>query len=117
MIRRFLVDYARRHRARQRANDAYGSEQSTHDAVEIEVDLRRLVMGADSVSVSVFVEAMEKLAEIDNDASEVFNLRVFGGLASRDIAKDKDRSIRSIQLAYTRARMFLAREVERSIAA
>ncbi len=117
MIRHFLVDYGRKHRAREQAKGSYRRDQSTPDEVEIEVDLGRLVRGAETVPVSVFVAAIEKLAEVDSEASEVFNLRVFGGLPTRGIARDKDRSVRSIQLAYMRARMFLAREIERSVAA
>lgn len=117
MIRNFLVDYGRKHRACQRAQEGYQRESCAHQELEIEVDLGQLVSNGESVPVPVFVAALEKLAEVDGEASDVFNLRVFGGLPSREIAKDQDRSVRSVQLAYTRARMFLAREMERSIAA
>jgi len=117
MIRHFLVDYGRKHRACERAKDGYQREKCAQPELEIELDLGQLMSNAESVPVSVFVAAMEKLAELDGEASEIFNLRVFAGLGSREIAEDQDRSVRAVQLAFTRARMFLAREVERSVAA
>ncbi len=63
-------------------------------------------------AVTIFVDALEKLAELDPEASEVFNLRVFAGLKSQEIAEMLNRAVRTVQLAYKRAQVILAGEIE-----
>ena len=109
MIRHFLIDYGRRRLARFRAE---GHHQLDVADVDIELDLSAFAAGANCVAVTVFVDALDKLAELDPEASEVFNLRVFAGLKSQEIAEMLNRAVRTVQLAYKRAQVILAREIE-----
>lgn len=112
MIRNFLVDYARRRRARLKAEERHQQEAIDLD---IQLDLSQFAPGAVAVDVAIFVDAWEKLTELDPEAAEAFHLRVFAGLKWQEIADMLNRSVRAVQLAYKRAQVILAREIERRI--
>ncbi|MCO6439386.1 MAG: hypothetical protein J5J06_20035 [Phycisphaerae bacterium] len=112
MIRSFLVNCARQRKARLKAEQGHQRELAEPD---IQLDLSAFAPGAEAVSADVFVDAVERLAEFDAEAARAFELRVFGALKWQEVAEMMQCAVRTAQLAHKRARMFLAREIRRSI--
>jgi DNA-directed RNA polymerase specialized sigma24 family protein len=112
MIRSFFVNCARKRNTRAKAEQGHQRELVDLD---IQLDLSTFAPGAEAVRPEVFVDALERLAEFDARAAHAIELHVFGGLTWPQIAEMMQCALRTATLAYKRARLFLAREIRRSI--
>ena len=102
MMRRVLVDIARRRLADRRGGAA--SVRVPLDAV----DLPAAERDTDLVAVDL---ALEKLASEDPRKARVVELRFFGGLSMEEVARALDVSIRTVHSDWAFARAWLYREL------
>jgi len=103
MMRRVLVDIARRRRAECRGGI---------DAVRVpleDVDAPASVHGADLVAVD---EALERLAAEDSRKARVVELRFFGGLSMEETAQALGVSLRTVNNDWAIARAWLYRALK-----
>jgi RNA polymerase sigma factor (TIGR02999 family) len=102
VMRRILVDHARRHVARKRGG---GLRQVTLDEA--------LDLGPRNGSLDVLHlhDALERLAALDARGAQVVELRVFGGLTVEEAASALGVSKRTVDTDWSVARMWLAREL------
>jgi RNA polymerase sigma factor (TIGR02999 family) len=79
MMRRILVDHARKHTADKRGGDA--------EVLPLEEEI--LVVSSDEKSMELLAldEALENLAKIDEQKSRIVELRYFGGLSVEETAE------------------------------
>jgi RNA polymerase sigma factor (TIGR02999 family) len=100
MMRRVLVDIARRRDAERRGG---------RDAVRVplaDVDAPVAQRDEDLVAID---EALEKLARLDARKAKVVELRFFGGLSVEETARALDISVRTVHNEWTFARAWLYR--------
>ncbi len=103
IMRRVLVDHARRHRAEKRGGD--------WEKVEFDDALAAgLPRSLDLVALD---EALQNLARVDPRQSQVVELRFFGGLTTEEAAEVLDVSPRTIKREWRRAKAWLHREIMR----
>lgn len=93
MMRRLLVDHARRRRAQKRAGNM-GPTPEARDAALVRLD-----------------EAVERLATLDARRARIVELRYFAGLTIEETADVLDASAASIKREWALARAFLQREL------
>lgn len=100
-MRQVLIHHARRRKAQKRGGD--------WDRVTLSTNLAR----GTSSEFEIFAvhEALEKLAEVDERAGRVAELRLFAGLTHKDIAYLLRVSTRTIEGDWAFARRWLAREL------
>jgi RNA polymerase sigma factor (TIGR02999 family) len=77
MIRRILVDHARRRRSAKRGGDA----------LQVPLDEMMLQVEARGIEVLALDRALQSLAQIDGRKSRVVELRYFGGLSLEETAE------------------------------
>lgn len=99
VMRRVLVDYARRRRARKRGGAL----------VRVPLSDDVAAVDAEAADVLRVEEALEFLAARDRRLAEVVECRFFGGLSIADTAEALDTSPRTIVREWTRARAYLLR--------
>lgn len=101
-MRCILVDHARRRNARKRggANRAVPLEPAVMLYEQAEVDLIELN------------DALERLTTLDAQASEIVELRFFGGMTIEEIATALGVSTRTVERGWRFARMWLFRELD-----
>jgi RNA polymerase sigma factor (TIGR02999 family) len=101
VMRRVLVDHARRHRAGKRGGrwDKLQFDEALAPAVERGVDLVALD------------DALKDLATRDPRQSQIVELRFFGGLTTEEAAEVIDVSARTIKREWRRAKAWLRREI------
>ena len=102
MMRRVLVDIARRRLAERR-----GGAGAIRVPLE-SIDLPAPLPGDDLLAVDI---ALEELADIDARKAEVVELRFFGGLSVEEIARALRVSPRTVQTDWTLARAWLYRKL------
>ncbi len=103
VMRRVLVDHARRHRAEKRGGD--------WEKVEFDDALAAgLPRSLDLVALD---EALQELARVDPRQSQVVELRFFGGLTTEEAGEVLEVSPRTIKREWRRARAWLYREIMR----
>jgi len=101
VMRRILIEHARRRGTAKRGGDA---ARVTFDEA--------LVAGDDSSLGLVAVdELLSRLQAIDRRAADVAELRIFGGLTVREIARELGVSPRTVNGDWAMARLWLAREL------
>ncbi len=101
VMRRVLVDHARRHRTEKRGGK--------WDKLEFD---EALMPGlARSVDLVALDEALLELAKIDLRQSQIVELRFFGGLTTEEAAEVLDVSPRTIKREWRRAKAWLRREI------
>jgi len=100
MMRRVLVDIARRRRAERR-----GGPAAVRVAID-DVDVAAPERGADLVAVD---EALERLAGVDPRKARVVELRFFGGLSMEETAETLGISLRTAHNDWAFARAWLYR--------
>jgi RNA polymerase sigma-70 factor (ECF subfamily) len=103
LMRRILVDFARRHRCAKRGGEAQAV--SLEDALVLSRE-----RGTDLVALD---EALGRLAVIDPRRSTVVELRVFGGLTVEETAAVLKRSPETVMHDWKLAKAWLARELSR----
>lgn len=103
VMRRVLVDHARRHRA--------GKRGGTWEKVEFDEALAAdLPYSLDLVALD---DALQHLAQVDPRQSQIVELRFFGGLTTEEAAEVLDVSPRTIKREWRRAKAWLYREISR----
>jgi len=100
MMRRVLVDIARRRRAERRGGPA---------AVRVSVDDVELAAAEPDAGLVAIDEALEELATQDERKARVVELRFFGGLSMEETAKTLGISLRTAQNDWAFARAWLYR--------
>ncbi len=101
VMRRILVDHARRARAGKRGGD--------WDKLELNEGL--LAAPARSVDLVALDEALEGLARLDPRQSQVVELRFFGGLTTEEAGEVLDVSPRTVKREWRIAKAWLRREL------
>lgn len=102
-MRSILVDHARRRAALKRGGN------SRREAIEPDA-LPALEVNVDLVALD---EALDRLRNLDPELAQVVELRYFGGLGDAEIGVALKCSTRSIRRAWSVARAWLARELDR----
>src|SRR5262249_48122813 len=101
MIRRVLVDHARRHHAVKRGGH------------ERRIALHESIDGVMSKEIDVLAldDALDKLAKLDSRQAKVVEMRFFGGLSVEQTADMLDVSPRTVEEDWRMARAWLRREL------
>ena len=102
IMRRILVDYARRHHASKRGGDLY--KLSLDEALVTSEE-----KGADLLALD---EALERLAAIDPRQSRVVELRVFAGLTLEETAQALNISPSTVRREWSTAKAWLHRQIK-----
>ncbi len=100
-MRQILVDYVRR------------KKTAKHGGNTTRVTLQESSLATEDASVDLLAldEALLKLAELDPLLEQVVVMRFFGGFSTAEIATALNRSARSIERDWTRARLYLYRDL------
>ena len=100
-MRQILVDHARRRNAGKR-----------HDGMQRVTFNEDAGHGASaSFEVIELHEALERFSALDSRAAHVVQARVFGGMSTQEVAHVLNVSTRTVELDWTVARRWLAREL------
>ena len=102
LMRRILVDFARRRRYQKR-----GGDWQTVTLAEIDVASN---VNADLMAVD---EALEELAKLDHRKAQVVELRFFGGLSLEETAEALKVSTDTVGRDWRAAKAWLTRELQR----
>ncbi len=103
VMRRILVDHARRH----------GAEKRGGDWAKVELDEARLSASSRPVDLIALDEALLDLAKLDPRQSQIVELRFFGGLTIEEAAEVLDVSPRTVRRDWRIAKAWLRREIMR----
>jgi RNA polymerase sigma factor (TIGR02999 family) len=103
MMRRVLVDHARRRHAAKR--DAGPAEPVSISGVASPA------READPVDVLALHDAMSKLAELDPRQSEIVEMRFFAGLTVEEIAEAMEISTATVKREWATAKLWLRRQM------
>jgi len=101
LMRRILLDYARKHRRR----GGSGEKVLIEDMVAVEQ--------ARPVDMVALDAALTRLAALDPAQARLVELRFFGGLSLAETAKAMGVSTATVKRSWNSARAFLRREMER----
>lgn len=101
LMRRILIDHARRKSAARRADPA--------GRVQIELD--RLAEPGQHTEVRVLEAALERLAELDPRQARVVELRFFSGFSVEEVAAQLDLSTATVGREWRAAKVWLKREL------
>jgi RNA polymerase sigma factor (TIGR02999 family) len=101
LMRRILVDYARRRCASKRGGDVY--KLSLDEALVPSEEKDGELLALD--------EALDRLAAIDSQQSRVVELRVFAGLTLEETAEALNISPRTVRREWTMAKAWLHRQI------
>jgi RNA polymerase sigma factor (TIGR02999 family) len=102
LMRRILVDYARRHRASKRGGDFCKLSLDEGLVSSEEKDAELLALD----------EALDRLAAIDPQQSRVVELRVFAGLSLEETAQALNISPRTVRREWSMAKAWLHRQIK-----
>jgi RNA polymerase sigma-70 factor (ECF subfamily) len=108
LMRRILVDHARRRRARKRGDGVRPLTLDDADAAP------GASTEGDAVDVLVLNDALERLAELDERQARIVELRYFAGLNIEDTAEALRISPATVKREWAVARAWLRRELSRS---
>ena len=103
LMRRTLVDHARRHNRRKRGGEA----------IEVSLDEAAIVSPERSADLVAVDEALERLATFDPRRSQIVELRFFGGLSVEETAEVLKSSPRTVKREWSLARAWLYCELRR----
>ena len=101
VMRRILVDYARRRRYAKRGGDAQ----------KVELDEAMIMARERSNELIALDDALKRLAEFDDRKSRVVELRFFGGLSVEETADVLKVSVNTVKRDWSTARAWLFKEV------
>ncbi|MEM1204229.1 MAG: ECF-type sigma factor [Acidobacteriota bacterium] len=104
VMRRLLIDHARRYRRVRHGGDWRRVTFGDH--------LPAFGEGASPEQLLLLDDALERLAELDGRQAQVVELRCFGGLGIDEIAELLGVSRRSVERDWTHAKAWLGAEVE-----
>lgn len=103
LIRRILVEYARRRAAGKRGG---------RDAVRVPLDPELTVSHPRDVAVVAIDDALHALSSVDPQQSRIVELRFFGGLTVEETADVLNISPRTVKRDWRMAKAWLQRELE-----
>jgi len=103
LIRRILVDYARRHRASKRGGSYY----------KVTLDEGLLSSGERDAELFALDEALDRLAAFDPQQSRVVELLVFAGLTLEETAHSLNISPRTVRREWSMAKAWLHKEIKK----
>jgi RNA polymerase sigma factor (TIGR02999 family) len=103
MMRRVLVDEARRRRAQKHGGDVIHVSLAAAEGISHE-------KGADLVALD---DALNELATFDERLSKIVEMRFFGGLSLEETAEALKMSTRTVQREWSMAQAWLYRELSR----
>ncbi|MBU0756280.1 MAG: sigma-70 family RNA polymerase sigma factor [Planctomycetes bacterium] len=101
MMRRVLVDHARRRLAKKRGGDARRLPITQVSELGIKED-------EDLIAID---EALDELSSLDPQKCKIVELRFFAGLSVEKTARVLDLSIRSVEREWSMARLWLYRRI------
>ena len=101
-MRQILVDYVRQKNAKKYGGDV------------VQVTLQESSASAETPSVDLLAldSALERLSATDPMLEKIVVMRFFGGFTIAETAEALNRSTRSVERDWTRARMYLYRDLE-----
>ncbi len=97
IMRRILIDYARRRSASKRAGRK--DQVPLDEALQMSKDRSQRLLDLD--------EAVERLSAMDPQLGQVVECKFFGGLTTAETAEALDTSIRTVERLWKRARTYL----------
>ena len=107
IMRRILVDAARKRAAAKRGGGALRADHSSA------IDLDQFPSAdSDAASLCALDDALESLAQIDPRRAKVIELRFFGGLSVEETAEALEISPQTVMRDWRLARAWLARELQ-----
>jgi RNA polymerase sigma-70 factor, ECF subfamily len=98
MMRRVLVDHARRRRAAKRAGAAVETVMKSAIADPV---------NAGDVDVLALHEALDALAALDARQAQIVEMKYFGGLTAEEIAEVLNISVSTVKREWTTAKVWL----------
>jgi RNA polymerase sigma factor (TIGR02999 family) len=101
LMRRILVDHARKDRALKRGGPA----------VKLPLEEAEVVSGSTDVNLVALDQALTKLAAMDERKSRVVELKYFGGLTAEEAAEVLQVSPATVRHDWTLAKAWLRREI------
>ena len=101
LMRRILVDHARRHLSVKRGGDR----------TKVEFDEALMPAASRGVDVIALDDALQDLAKLNPQHSQVVELRFFGGLSLEEVAEVLAVSPRTVQREWRMARAWLRRQI------
>ena len=101
LMRRILVDHARRHRT-----DKRGGEWT-----KVQFDEALAPSVSRSLDVIALDDALQDLAKLNPQHSQIVELRFFGGMNTEEVAEVLDVSPRTVQREWRMARAWLRRQI------
>ncbi len=104
VMRRILVDYARRFRAAKRGGDAQ----------HVDLDLAQVSLDERSEMLINLDEALGRLAELNPRLSQVVECRFFGGMTEEETAEALGVTDRTVRRDWIKAKAWLSRELRDS---
>jgi len=111
IMRRVLVDYARKRNAQRRGDGAQRlSLSDTQAALEVE-HAQASTFGEDDIDVVAIDTALLRLEAIDAPQSQIVELRYFGGLTLEETASVAGVSLATVKREWAMARAWLRREL------
>jgi RNA polymerase sigma factor (TIGR02999 family) len=106
VMRRILIDYARRHRALRRGGEAGGGRPA-----RISLDEAEIPVAARADALIALDEALERLAVVDDRLARVVECRFFAGLTEVETAEALGVSRRTVAREWAIARGWLYQEL------
>jgi RNA polymerase sigma factor (TIGR02999 family) len=103
LMRQILVDHAREHSAAKRGGCRITLDESAMLVQKADLDLVALN------------DALNELSRLDEQQAKIVELRFFAGLSIEDTAQVLDISPSTVKRSWTIARMWLHRELSRSV--
>lgn len=112
IMRRVLVDHARRRDAQRRGGGAAEklSLSETHAALAVD-EAQASTFGDDAVDLVAIDAALTRLESIDAPQSRIVELRYFGGLTIEETAAVAGVSVATVKREWAMARAWLKREL------
>jgi RNA polymerase sigma factor (TIGR02999 family) len=101
VMRRILVDYARRFRAAKRGGDAQ----------RVDLDVAEMPLDERSEMLITLDEALGRLAELNPRLSQVVEYRFFGGMTEEETAEALGVTERTVRRDWMKAKAWLSREM------
>ena len=101
LMRRILVDHARRH----------GTEKRGGDRTKVEFNEALIPSASRSLNVVALDDALQDLAKLNPQHSQIVELRFFGGMSLEEVAEVLDVSPRTVQREWRMARAWLRRQM------
>ena len=101
MMRRVLVDHARRNLTAKRGG--YVERTPFNDALAIPADIQQEMIDVD--------RALERFAEVDPESARIMEMRYFAGMSVEEVAEATSLSTATIKRASIAARSWLHREI------